>query len=252
LQPRESQRLSFNAPSNPGVYPYVCTYPGHWRRMFGALYVVDDLDEYLADPEAYLAKNSLLIEDELLKFNRPRKEWKFDDLASALEPLAPGRSFNNGKQMFQVANCVACHRLGGVGNEIGPDLAKLDPKLKPVEIIKEVLDPSAKINEKYQTYVFETESGKVLTGLVLEDTPERIKLIENPLAKAEPVVLKPSEIVDRAKSPNSIMPKGLLDRLTREEILDLVAYVAAGGDPNSSLFQGGHEHAHAAGPAPGP
>jgi putative membrane-bound dehydrogenase-like protein len=251
LQPRESQRLSFSAPSQPGVYPYVCTYPGHWRRMFGALYVVEDLDDYLADPEGYLARNSLPVEDELLKFNRPRKEWKFDDLASSVEPLAPGRSFNNGKQMFQVANCVACHRLGGAGNEIGPDLAKLDPKLKPAEVLKEILDPSAKINEKYQTYVFETESGKILSGLVLEDSPERIKLIENPLAKAEPVILKPSEIVDRAKSPNSIMPKGLLDKLTREEILDLVTYVAAGGDPKSPLFQNGHDHAHAGGPGPG-
>ena len=40
LQPRNSQRLPFTAPKQPGVYPYVCTYPGHWRRMCGALYVV--------------------------------------------------------------------------------------------------------------------------------------------------------------------------------------------------------------------
>ena len=45
------------------------------------------------------------------------------------------------------------------------------------------------------------------------------------------MVLKKSEIAGRKKSPISIMPKGLLDKLTREEILDLVAYVAAGGDP---------------------
>ena len=36
LQPREAQKLSFTAPTQPGVYPYVCTYPGHWRRMYGA------------------------------------------------------------------------------------------------------------------------------------------------------------------------------------------------------------------------
>jgi hypothetical protein len=40
------------------------------------------------------------------------------------------------------------------------------------------------------------------------------------------------------------MPKGLLDRLTREEILDLVAYIAAKGDPKHKLFQGGHDHGH--------
>ena len=53
-----------------------------------------------------------------------------------------------------------------------------------------------------------------------------MKLIENPLAKAEPVVLKPKEIIEREKSPVSIMPKGLLDKLSRDEILDLVAYIA--------------------------
>jgi hypothetical protein len=71
-----------------------------------------------------------------------------------------------------------------------------------------------------------------------------VKVIENPLAKAEPVILKKSDIAERKKSPTSIMPKGLLDRLTREEILDLVAYIAAKADPKHKLFQGGHDHGH--------
>ena len=50
--------------------------------MYGALYVVDDMDQYQADPEAYLADHPLPIADELLKFNRPRKEWKLEDLRS--------------------------------------------------------------------------------------------------------------------------------------------------------------------------
>ena len=58
---RNADGSSFTAPSKPGIYPYVCTYPGHWRRMYGALYVVADLDEYLADPEGYLAKHPLPI-----------------------------------------------------------------------------------------------------------------------------------------------------------------------------------------------
>ena len=87
LQPRESQKIDFDAPKQPGVYPYVCTYPGHWRRMYGSLYVVEDLDEYLADPEGYLAAHPLPIKDELLKSNRPRKEWKLDDLAPFLAEI---------------------------------------------------------------------------------------------------------------------------------------------------------------------
>ena len=87
LQPRASEKLSFVAPTQPGVYPYVCTYPGHWRRMYGALYVVEDLDAYLENPESYLAAHPLAIKDALLKDRRPRTEWKFDDLAAAVGQL---------------------------------------------------------------------------------------------------------------------------------------------------------------------
>jgi putative heme-binding domain-containing protein len=244
IAPRESQRLSITAPAKPGVYPYVCTYPGHWRRMYGAMYVVEDLDDYLANPEGYVAKHPLPIADELLKFNRPRKEWRLEELASAVEQLE-GRSYSNGKQMFQVANCVACHKFNGAGTEFGPDLTKLDPKQqKPVEILRDILEPSFRINEKYQSYTFALTSGKTVTGIILEETKKVVKVIENPLLKAEPLLLKPSDIVEREKSPTSMMPKGLLDKLTREEILDLVAYIASKGDPKHKHFQGGHEQGH--------
>lgn len=243
LQPRDSEKLRWTAPTQPGVYPYVCTYPGHWRRMYGALYVVEDLDEYLADAEGYLTKHPLPIADQLLKFVRPRKEWKFEELASSVEQMKAGRSFSNGKLIFQAAACVSCHKFGGAGTEIGPDLTKIDPKQsKPIEILHDLLDPSFRINEKYQTFTFELQSGKVLTGLVVAETPKEVKVIENPLAKAEPLTIQKTDIAERKKSPVSIMPKGLLDKLTREEILDLIAYVAAAANPRSPLFQGSHEH----------
>jgi putative heme-binding domain-containing protein len=242
LQPRDVQQLSFTAPKKAGVYPYVCTYPGHWRRMFGALYVVDDLEEYLAEPEAYLTKNPLKIADPLLAFNRPRKEWKLDELAGLVEKLEHGRSFANGKQIFAVATCAACHKLNGVGNEFGPDLTKPDPKLTRADILREIVEPSHRIHEKFQSFIIETNAGKVHTGLVLDESGDTIKLIENPLAKAAPIEIKKSDVASRAKAPTSIMPKGLLDKLTQEEILDLVAYVLAKGDAKHMLFHGHHDH----------
>jgi putative heme-binding domain-containing protein len=244
LQPKDSQTLSFTAPTQPGVYPYVCTYPGHWRRMFGAMYVVADLDEYRADPEGYLAAHPLPVRDELLKFNRPRKEWTFAELEPAVPESLHGRSFANGKQMFTVANCIACHKVNAVGQEIGPDLMKLDDKFKPADILRDIIEPSWRIDEKFQNFVFELKSGKSVTGLILEETPARVKLIENPLAKAAPIVLDKADIASREKSPNSMMPKGLLDKLTREEILDLLAYVVSRGDMKATVYSGGHEHGH--------
>jgi putative heme-binding domain-containing protein len=248
LQPRNAQRLPFVAPTAPGVYPYVCTYPGHWRRMYGALYVVADLDEYLANPDEYLAKNNIQSKDELLKFNRPRKDWKFEELAPLVKDVKSGRSFNTGKQMFQVASCVSCHKLNGVGFEVGQDLTKLDPKIEaPVELLKHILEPSLKVDEKFQSWVFELSSGKKVTGLIVEAKNGTYKVLENPLAKAEPIVIKEADIDSKRKSDTSIMPKGLLDKLTKEEILDLIAFIAAKGDPKSPLFQGdhgGHGHQH--------
>ncbi|MFA9272283.1 MAG: c-type cytochrome [Baekduiaceae bacterium] len=96
------------------------------------------------------------------------------------------RSYTAGKQLFTVANCVGCHKLDNAGKEFGPDLSKLDVKLKPSDILKELLDPSAKINEKYQTNVFELQSGKVIQGLVVEESGDIIKVVENPLISTTP------------------------------------------------------------------
>jgi putative heme-binding domain-containing protein len=189
----------------------------------------------------------LPISDELLKTTRTRTQWKVEDLAVAVEEMEGhgGRNFGNARQIFTVAACVSCHKLGGAGQEIGPDLTKLDEKWKSLDVLKELIDPSARINEKYQTFVFQTDSGETITALVLSDTPDTVKVIENPLVKAQPIELKKSEITARKKSDVSIMPKGLLDKLTREEILDLIAYVIAGGKENHPVFSkegNGHHH----------
>ena len=258
LQPRDTQRISFNVPKEAGVYPFVCTYPGHWRRMHGALYVVADLDEYLANPEAYLAANKIEAKDAMLKDRRPRTEWKLEDLSDVMAMLSGDHShghehhhaapnFGNGKQLFAVANCVGCHKLDGAGREFGPDLSNLEPKWTGADILKEILDPSAKINEKFQTNVIELTDGRTVTGLVVEETPDVIKIVENPLIKADPVVIKRSNVAERTRSKVSIMPKGLLDKLTRDEIVDLVSFVNARGNKNHATYKGasaagGHKH----------
>jgi len=244
LQPGEHQSLTFEAPDTPGVYPYVCTYPGHWRRMFGALYVVENLDEYLADPAAYLAAHPLPIKDELLKLATRDREWKFDELIGAVKPLPPGRSFEVGKQLFKVSNCVSCHKLDGEGQVFGPDLAKLDKKKKTVEhILRSMLEPSHDIDKDFRSHIFELASGKVVTGMVVKETADSVEVVIDPLAKGKATVIKKSDIDDRVVSDTSIMPLGLLNRLSREEILDLVAFVLSGGDKKHKMYES-HDHHH--------
>ena len=105
-----------------------------------------------------------------------------------------------------------------------------------------MLEPSKEIAEKFQSNIFVLDSGKVVTGMVVAETPTEIKVLVDPLSKGEPAVLLKSEIEERRKSPTSIMPLGLLNKLTREEILDLVGYVYAKGDKKHMLYDAHHHH----------
>ncbi len=236
MQPQAMQKVMFDAPTEPGVYPYVCTYPGHWRRMFGAMYVVDDLEGYLADPAAYLASHSLPIKDELLKDRRPRTEWTLVDLEGSVAALEKGRSFVHGRELFRTASCVSCHTLGNAGSNFGPELAKLSTEMTAMEITRHIIEPSLKIEEKYRSTTVLTEDGHSITGLVIAETPNDVSVVENPVSKADPVRIPKNTIDERTTSAVSIMPKGLLDKLTRDEVLDLIAYVTARGNESSALF----------------
>ena len=242
LQPGESDSVFFAVPTEPGVYPYVCTYPGHWRRMYGAMYVVADLDAYNADPAGYAAASGLEVRDELLNYLGRNTEWKLADLSGDVEHLHHrGNNFAVGEQLFKVAACIGCHKLNGKGNNVGPDLAKLDPKYSAVDVLEHILDPSKKIDKKFQSNLFVLTSGKVVTGLVVKETDGDVQIIDNPTSPEKIRTIKKSDIDEREISNVSIMPKGVMNKLIKEEILDLLAFVIAKGDRKSGLFA---EHNH--------
>ena len=244
LQPGETQALSFNAPSQPGVYPYVCTYPGHWRRMYGALYVVQDLEQYQVNPSKYLAENPVDIKDPMLNLVNRNKDWKFDELIADVRKLPMGRNWEVGKELFKVASCTGCHKMNNEGNVFGPDLTKLDEKKATSEhILQAILEPSKDIEEKYQSYIFALDSGRQVTGMVVEENDDEFKIVIDPLAKDKETVILKDEVEAFKKSKLSLMPMGLLNKLTREEILDLVAYVFTKGDKKHMLYKD-HHHNH--------
>ena len=242
LQPGENESIAFDVPEVPGVYPYVCTYPGHWRRMYGTLYVVKDIEQYQANPQDYLASADLVIQDELLKMNTRSHPWTYDELAGELPQLRHGRSFDVGKELFKVASCTGCHKLSGEGNLFGPELAKLDDKkLTPEAILRSIVEPSKEIDEKFRSKIFVLDDGRAITGMVVKETDDQIELVINPLAKDKPTVIDVDAIEAEKDSEVSLMPKGLLDRLSREEILDLIAYVFAKADAKHEIY-GDHDH----------
>ncbi|MCH2182936.1 MAG: PA14 domain-containing protein [Mariniblastus sp.] len=244
LQPGESEAISFNVPDKPGVYPYVCTYPGHWRRMYGALYVVPSFQSYVAANDQYLDELNLEIADELLEMNTRGQQWKYDDLIGDVNMLM-GRSHEVGKAAFKAANCIACHQFGGEGQNFGPDLHKLtDEKRTAAHILRSMLEPSLDIDDQYAANIFLLETGDTISGLVMEEDDDVVKIVVDPLAKDQLTSLNKAQIEGRKKAKVSQMPEGMVDKLSREEIIDLVAYVLSNADPKHKVFEGGHDHAN--------
>ena len=228
LQPREIVRLQFIAPERPGDYPYVCTFPGHWRIMNGIMRVVPKL--------ADVPPSELQAPVESTVVARPFvRNWTMDDLLPFLDHMSARRSFENGKRMFTAASCVQCHTAAKEGGILGPNLNELPKKLAEKkftqrDILREILHPSDVINENYKTYQIVTTKGEVITGVIVKQGKETIQVLGNPLEKPREIAI--SDIEEKIESKISMMPEGLLTTLSKDEILDLLAYIMSGGEPS--------------------
>ena len=218
IQPDKVDRITFDAPSMPGEYPYVCTFPQHWYRMYGVMVVVEDLDAWLknpTEPANPLGSNRSFVQ-----------AWTLNDFKGELELGLRGRSTKIGEKIFTEASCKGCHKAGMEGGLIGPELNGLFSRWKgdAMGVLREVLEPSHKVDSKYAMYQVLTVEGRVLTGIILAEDDDKVTLLENPEAKNPTVVLQ-DDIEEMVKSPNSMMPKGLMNQYTKDEVFEMMAYL---------------------------
>ena len=231
LQAGESQRIVMVAPTKPGDYPYVCTFPGHWRTMAGVMHVVDDVEEYLA-------KNPIAEPTEVVATRKFVRDWKVAEVKPKLANLS-GRSFAAGKKLFTGVACFACHQVKGIGGLVGPDLGKLDAKKTRDHILLSMIEPSKEIDKKYQAWIVVDNDGKQYTGLLLKEDAKSMTLMPNPvgIVKCEPIVIQKKDIDIRQASPISLMPAKLMNTMTIEEIMDLIAFIESRGNPDHAVFK---------------
>lgn len=212
LNSGETLRLSCKAPAKPDKYPYLCTFPGHALRMRGTLLVVDDLEKYLAtattEPEPTIT------------------EWTLDDLVPSLVGLNKGRDLAKGKELFTSTGCVSCHRLGKEGVDYGPILTGVFAKYKndSKAVLTEIMDPSKNIEPRYRAHSFQPKDGESFTGFILDEKGSDITIQTGPSEALIQKVAKNS-LASREAQPLSLMPAGLLNLLSKDQILDLLAYL---------------------------
>lgn len=207
-----SYTIYYKAPKEKGIYPFVCTFPGHWKVMRGVIHVADEGDVLPTIPELQAPQRPFV------------KMWMTTDLLSDLEDLSD-RSIAKGQEVFTVAGCVQCHKVNGKGADLGPDLSQVTKRFRGEKLLKQILNPSAEIHKDYQAVSIITVDGESLTGLVTNRTDDELTLIANPLKPTEVTTLALGDIDELIPSKVSTMPKGLLMTFTREEILDLMKFL---------------------------
>lgn len=141
--------------------------------------------------------------------------------------LARAGSVESGKSLFENAadvNCRLCHRIGEVGQKVGPDLSGIGTQQTPAEILRSILLPSEKIATEYRTRNILTSDGTIRSGLIVRENESEL-LVSDSQGKVHAIAKEEIEQIQ----PNalSIMPDMLLSGLTEQQAADLIAYLSA-------------------------
>ncbi|MDX1943796.1 MAG: c-type cytochrome [Pirellulaceae bacterium] len=156
---------------------------------------------------------------------RPASAEKKEKIATFKSQLTPEvvqqADRSQGRAVF-AKNCATCHKLFDEGGKLAPELtgsqrANLD------YVLDNVLDPSALVPREYRVQVLRLADGRIVQGVVKEETPHTLTVE----TANETIRVPIGEIEARKESPLSMMPEGLFDRLTADEVRDLVAYLAS-------------------------
>lgn len=130
-----------------------------------------------------------------------------------------------GKDVFK-NNCSACHKLDGVGHEVGPNLLAALPNKSGEDLLAALFDPNREVDPRYVNYHAITADGRTLLGIVATETPTSITLRR--ADGAEDTILR-KDLESLRSTKLSLMPEELEKKLTKQDAADLLAYLKIAG-----------------------
>lgn len=122
----------------------------------------------------------------------------------------------------QKAACYSCHAVGYLGGKVGPDLTSIGQARTERDLLESIVYPSASFVRSYEPYVVSTRSDDTYSGVLKKDAPDEIILATGPNAE---VRVARTDIVDIRPGTVSVMPAGLEQQLTKQELADLLAFL---------------------------
>ena len=155
----------------------------------------------------------------------PNREQYIANMKTLLRKT-PGNEVAGEKAFKKV--CAQCHKLYGEGAEVGPDITR-NGRNDFTQLLSNVFDPSLVIGAGYRSYTLVTTGGRVLNGLLVEDSPQRVVL---KVQGGKQEVIPRSDIEELAVSEISLMPEQLEKQLSQQEIIDLFAFLTLDKHPS--------------------
>ena len=165
------------------------------------------------------------------------KNWKLEELSKAASSGLKGRNFKVGRRMFAAGGCYACHRFGNQGGMNGPDLTGSGGRYSPHDLLEQIMYPSKEINEQFVPTFVTLKNGKTLSGVVVNLNGNRVTLNTDLYDPNQRTSVQTNEVKSMGPSTVSPMPPGLLNMMEKEEIMDLLAYILSGDDPQHKFFK---------------
>ncbi len=120
------------------------------------------------------------------------------------------------------AACSTCHRLGYLGGDFGPDLTSIGQARTERDLLEAVVYPSASFVRSYEPWIASTKDGEEYSGVLRRDTPEEIVLATGPGAENH---VRRSDLKELRLGSVSIMPAGLDEQLSKQDLADLLAFL---------------------------
>ena len=118
--------------------------------------------------------------------------------------------------------CLKCHAIAGCGGQVGPDLSSVGASAQIDYLIDSVITPNKQVKENYHAVLVTTQQGLSYTGIKVQESPEKL-VLRTADDKELTILIKD---IDERKMGGSLMPDGLTDVLTRNELLDLVRFLS--------------------------
>lgn len=165
------------------------------------------------------------------------KNYTLDELAPLLDQGLKGRDYDRGRRLFGEANCFGCHRFDNEGGAQGPDLTGVAGRFSPRDLLESIIDPSKSISDQYAAVVIETTDGKQIQGRIVNHNADYLMIMPNMLDPSTVISVDRRNIESLLPSQVSMMPNGLLDTMTVDEILDLMAYLLSRGNRDHEMFR---------------